>query len=432
MVLALLFALGLYAVRSLSNVSRASTMTAREYFQQSERLERVHGLLTSATGAVRDYLLDSDPQDLPVHREKARRSWSQAIEAIEDYHRVATPEQQPLIDRLGAEASAYWAVADRSLELTGQQRSESGVRLLVGQLVPLREKCIATLNEISIRDRAGLRSAAADTAQFVRGAESRLWAAVGLIGLLSLLVASATVRYLMRLENIASAQYAASVQAGRELQGLSRRLMTLQEDERRRIASELHDDYGQRMASLLFELAAVGERPDTPPELRQALQKMEERLGGVAKDIQQLSRSLHSAVLDKIGLEAAIRADCNALRQRSGWEVDCQSVNVPNRLPEPLSLAAYRVFQEALQNALKHSDTARLQVSLAVEGDDLVLRIKDFGRGFDPEAASQDGGLGLLSMRERLRMIGGTLLIRSHIGKGTEVEARLPIAGSPG
>ena len=157
------------------------------------------------------------------------------------------------------------------------------------------------------------------------------------------------------------------------------------------------------------------------------MQKMEERLGNVAKDLQQLSRSLHSAVLDKIGLEAAIRSDCNALRQRTAWEIDFQSVDVPKRLPEPLSLAAYRVFQEALQNALKHSHTSRLGVSLHVEGRDLVLRVEDHGLGFNTESTNQTGSLGLLSMRERLRMIGGAFRIYSEIGKGTQVEARLPI-----
>ena len=120
--------------------------------------------------------------------------------------------------------------------------------------------------------------------------------------LLSLLVAGTTVLYLMRLENTALAQYEASVKAGVELERLSRRLLTLQEDERRRIARELHDDYGQRMASLLFELAAAAERTDATPDLKLAIQNMGERLGNVAKDLQQLSRSLHSAVLDKIGL----------------------------------------------------------------------------------------------------------------------------------
>jgi signal transduction histidine kinase len=426
-VLALLLALGLYAARSLSSVSRAGTLTAREYFQQSERLERVHLLLSSAAGAVRDYLLDSDFLALPRHREEARRSWSQAIKAIEDYKGVATLERRLLTDQLDAQVSDYWAIADRSLEMTGRQRSEAGVNLLVGQLVPLREKCLATISEIGARDRADLRSAAASTAQFARGAESRLWAVIVLMVLLSLLVAGTTIRYLMRLENIALAQYEASVKAGVELERLSRRLMTLQEDERRRIARELHDDYGQRMASLLFELAAAAERTDATPELKLAIQNMGEHLGNVAKDLQQLSRSLHSAVLDKIGLEAAIRSDCSSLRQRIAWEVDFESVDVPKRLPEPLSLAAYRVFQEALQNVIKHSQTSRLGVSLTVEGRELVLRVKDYGHGFHVESANQTGSLGLLSMRERLRMVGGAFVIHSEIGKGTQVEARLPM-----
>jgi signal transduction histidine kinase len=429
-VLALLLALGVYAARSLSSVSRAGMSTTREYFQQSENLERVHLLLSSAAGAVRDYLLDSDSLALPGHREQARRSWAQAIKAIGDYRAVASLERRPLTDRLDAQILGYWAVASRSLEMTGRQRSEAGVDLLIGQLVPLREQFLATISEIGTRDRADLRSAAASTARFVQDAERRLWAAIALTVLLSLLVAGTTVLYLARLENAALAQYQASVKAGIELERLSRRLLTLQEDERRRIARELHDDYGQRMASLLFELAAAAERADATPDLRRAIQNAGEHLGNVAKDLQQLSRSLHSAVLDKIGLEAAIRSDCSSLRHRIAWEVDFESVDVPKRLQEPLSLAAYRVFQEALQNALKHSQTSRLSVSLSVEGPDLVLRVKDYGLGFDTESGDRNGGLGLLSMRERLRMVGGALAIHSEVGKGTQLEARLPMVSA--
>jgi signal transduction histidine kinase len=429
-VLALLIALGVYAARSLSSVSRAGTLTTREYFQQGERLESVRRQLSSASSAVRDYLLDPDSLALPRHREQARRSWLQAIQAIEDYKGVATLERRPLTDQLDAQVSGYWAIADRSLEITGHQRSEVGVNLLIGQLVPLRDTLLETINEIGARDRADLRSAAVSTARFVQGAERRLSAAIALTVLLSLLVAGTTVVYLVRLENTALAQYRASVKAGVELERLSRRLLTLQEDERRRIARELHDDYGQRMASLLFELAAIAERSDATPDLRSVVQKMEERLGSVAKDIQQLSRSLHSAVLDKIGLEAAIRADCNSLRQRIAWDIDFQSVDVPKRLPEPLSLAAYRIFQEALQNTLKHSQTSRLAVILTVDGGNLVLRVTDYGQGFDAESANQAGSLGLVSMRERMRMVGGAFLIHSEIGKGTQIEARAPIGGN--
>jgi len=428
-VLALLLALGGYAARSLSSVSRAGVLTTREYFQQSARLERVHLYLSLAAGAVRDYLLDPDYLALPRHRERARDSWSQAMKAIKDYEEIATPARRPLTGQLDTQVSNYWEIAERSLALTGNQRSEAGGSLLIGQLVPLREKCLATINEIGGHDRADLRFAAASTARFGEGAEKRLWAAIALTVLLALLVAGTTVLYLSRLERAALAQYEASVKVGIELESLSRRLLTLQEDERRRIARELHDDYGQRMASLLFELAAIAERANATPDLKLVIQTLGERLGSVAKDLQQLSRSLHSAVLDKIGLDAAIRSDCNSLRQRTAWGVEFQAIDVPRRLPEPLSLAIYRVFQEALQNALKHSQADRLTVSLTVEDLDLILRVKDDGRGFDAGSADQSASLGLVSMRERLRMVGGTFAIHSEPGKGTQVEARVPITG---
>ena len=429
-VLALLVTLGAYAARSLSNVSYAGSLTTRDYLAQSQLLENAHGLLSANAGAVRDYLLDKDSGALPAHRERALRSWSEAMEAIEAYKQVAKASRRRLIDRLDAEVAGYWAVAKPSLEMSGQKRLEADVDLLLRRLVPWRERYLTTISEIGAADRADLRSAAENTAQFVQGAERRLWAAIAVTVLLSLVVAGTTVRYLIRLENTALAQYRSSVKTGVELERLYHRLLTLQEDERRRIARELHDDYGQRMASLLFELSAASEHAEATPALRTTLQEMGGRLANIAKDVQQLSRSLHSAVLEKIGLEAAIRSDCAALRQRSGWEVDFRSSNVPKRLPEHLSLAIYRVFQEAIQNALKHSGTNLLAVSLAVQDANLILRVKDQGQGFDPHAADHAGSLGLISMRERMRMVGGAAVIQSEAGKGTEVEASVPIAAA--
>jgi hypothetical protein len=116
-VLALLLALGVYAARSLSSVSQAGTLTTRAYFQQGERLENVRGQLSAAASAVRDYLLDPDSLALPRHREQARRSWLQAMKAIQDYKGVASLERRPVTDQLDAQASRYWAIANRSLEI---------------------------------------------------------------------------------------------------------------------------------------------------------------------------------------------------------------------------------------------------------------------------------------------------------------------------
>ena len=426
-VLALLVVMGVYAAGSLLSVSRAGTLTTRDYLEQSQRLETVHRVLSAASGAVRDYLLDSNPTAVEKHRDSARQSWQKAMQAINEYKRVAALSRRRLIDQLDSQVSDYWRVAELSIEVTGKRRLSEGVSLQMTQLVPLREKYLSTISEIGAADGADLRAGAANTARFARGVEKRLWSAIGVTVLLSLLVAGATVRYLVRLENMALTQYQASVKTGAELERLYRRMLTLQEDERRGIARELHDDYGQRIASLLFELAAAAERTDVTPELRTFLQEMGGRLGEIAKDVQQLSRSLHSAVLERIGLEAAIRSECNSLRQRTPWEIEYLSADVPKRLPESLSVAVYRVFQEATQNALKHSEPNRLEVSLTVETRELVLRVRDQGGGFDPQMAEQAGSLGLVSMRERMRMVGGAAVVRPGLGKGTCVEARVPI-----
>jgi signal transduction histidine kinase len=222
-------------------------------------------------------------------------------------------------------------------------------------------------------------------------------------------------------------QYRDAKESARELERLSERLVSSHEDERRRIARDLHDDYGQRIASLIFELSGAAERSASPPVLKRAMRSMGERLGDLAKDLQQVSRSLHSAVLEKVGLEAAVRSDCDSLSARTSLSVNFRADGVPRKLPEQVALALYRVFQEAAQNALKHSQTDRLDVSIAVEESELALRVRDFGRGLEPKSEDSHDGLGLLSMRERLRMVGGVLTVRSEAGRGTEVEARAPL-----
>jgi signal transduction histidine kinase len=425
--LALLVGLGVYAVRSLSAVSIASSSTTREYFRQAERLEIAQNVMSAAASAVRDYLLDPDISSLARHRDRAKVLMSQERTAIEDYAGVASQERNSLVGRLRAEVSNFQAAANGALRLSGGDRSASGVNLHLNRLVPLRDQALSTIGEIATRDRSDLRSAAAQTGQFVQAAERRLWTVIVLTVLLALLVAGTTVVHLMRLQRIASERYHASVRAGVELEKLSRRLLTLQEDERRRIARELHDDLGQRLASVLFELSTSTERTDVSPELRLTIEHIAEQVSDVAKDLQQLSRSLHSAVLDKIGLEAAIRSDCSAIQQRTSFDVDFKATAVPKRLPEAVSLTAYRVFQEALQNAIKHSHTDRLDVSLTAEAQDLVLRVKDYGMGFAMEPVNRPDGLGLVSMRERLKMVRGVFRIDSSIGKGTQVEARIPM-----
>ena len=213
-----------------------------------------------------------------------------------------------------------------------------------------------------------------------------------------------------------------------KLRDLAIRLVQAQEEERKRLARDLHDDFGQRMAAILMELSWLGEGIDPGP-LRDSLAGVAERLSVLAQDLQQVSRALHSAVLDKIGLAAAIRSECAALRGRSGVEFSFDADPLPGPPREAVSLALFRVFQEAVQNAIKHSGTDGIAVTLQCDGSALTLRVRDFGRGFDPSGGDAHAGLGLRSMQERVRALGGRLGITSAPGEGTVVEAAVPYNG---
>lgn len=425
--LALLLGLGLHAARSLKQLSRSELSAAREYLLRTERLQNAQRFLTSSSGSVRDYILDPNEATLLRHRERARRSWSEAMTFIREYEKIGA-DRRELTDILDSQLSRYWAAADAALRLEDNRRVEAGTNLLLRNLNPMRDEFLATVTEISSRDRAQIMAEAERTQMLVRSRENSLWIAIGTASILALAVAVVTFTHLMKLERVASVQYGCAVQASAEMQRLSERLLNSQEDERRKIARDLHDDYGQRMASLIFELSSATERYDASPELCIALETMGERLGNLAKDLQQMSRGLHSAVLDKIGLEAAVRSDCDSLSKRSPLRVTFRAASVPRRLPDHVALAVYRISQEAVQNALKHSHTDRLNVSLDLEERELVLRVEDFGHGFDAKDPNRVGSLGLVSMRERLRMVGGAFLIHSEPGRGTQVEARVPLS----
>lgn len=196
----LLTALGVYAARTLNGLSNAEAVEIRKYLTRSERLLSAHRLLTSAAGAVHDYLLDRDPSALPAHCEGARRSWVQAMQAFDAYKEVAAQDALGLTDALDSQLSRYWTIADAALELEGEQRRDAQIHPLHHELIPMRDGLFLTVNEIGSRDRGELESEIARTARVVRGSEHRLWVVVAVASLLALLIAAATFRHLIGLE----------------------------------------------------------------------------------------------------------------------------------------------------------------------------------------------------------------------------------------
>jgi PAS domain S-box-containing protein len=212
------------------------------------------------------------------------------------------------------------------------------------------------------------------------------------------------------------------------LSTLSQRLIEAQEQERARLARELHDDINQRLAVHVWSLEGVKQRlPGGSPELEQQMEKIIEAAAALTKDVQRLSHRLHSSNLQMLGLEVAAQEMCRELAEQSGTPIAFRSEGMTAAMPQDLSVCLYRVLQEAVQNALKHSGSPHLTVSLDRSVDAITLTVQDAGTGFEPRKALDGRGLGLISMKERLRLVEGQLTIDTRSPGGTTIRARVPL-----
>jgi PAS domain S-box-containing protein len=221
---------------------------------------------------------------------------------------------------------------------------------------------------------------------------------------------------------------AAVLRYQQELQGLTSKLIEAQEHENKHLARELHDVFSQKLAVLGMEIAALGQDPpESSGKLKRRLQQLTEKIGFLSRDIHQISRQLHPAILDDLGLEAALRNECLVFSQHHGIPAEFVSRDVPRSLSGDLSLCLYRVAQESLRNIGNHALAQEVRVDLSANDREIGLVIEDSGHGFDLQDGRGKGGLGLVSMEERIRLVNGTLSIRSQPGKGTRLEIRAPL-----
>jgi PAS domain S-box-containing protein len=211
--------------------------------------------------------------------------------------------------------------------------------------------------------------------------------------------------------------------AEQTLAQMTRKLIEAQEQERARIGRELHDDINQRLAMLAVELEQL---QSDPSEVHTRVRELRRQLAEISNDVQDLSHALHSSKLEYLGVVAGIKSWCKEFSERQKIEVDFRS-DVYSALPREVGLTLLRVLQEALHNAAKHSGVKRIDVQLREESDEIRLIVSDFGRGFDLNTALQAKGLGLTSMRERVRLINGTISIESKPKVGTKIYVRVPL-----
>jgi len=212
-----------------------------------------------------------------------------------------------------------------------------------------------------------------------------------------------------------------------ELKELSGQLIHAQEDERKRIARELHDDFSQQLTLLGLELAKLSVTWNHEPGVKRLVLDVEARIRELARAMNNRAHQLHSSHLETLGLASAIQGFCREFSKQHEIDVDFRQDRISPQIPSNVSLCLFRIVQEGLQNVAKHSQTKNCSVDLTAENEHVMLRISDSGIGFDPASLGHKAGLGLISMRERLRLVNGQIRLLSSPKRGTQLEIQVPL-----
>lgn len=217
------------------------------------------------------------------------------------------------------------------------------------------------------------------------------------------------------------------IAAEKEAQSLAGRILSAGEEERRYLARELHDDVSQRLAAVSIETGTLENKMSEFSEIKEPLGKLKKNLIGICDDLHRMSRHMHPSVLDDFGLSEALRSECGELSQRWGIPIELHCSKRFPEIPKSVALCLYRVAQESLWNAIRHSGGSKITIELKSDAEFVYMDISDDGKGFEPSEVQKTRRLGLASMSERIRLVSGTIRTRSAPGQGVTISVVAPI-----
>ena len=405
-----------------------SQEVSSRYMAAQDKLSTARSDVYRASILVRDALLSPD---VPTAADRAEldSAYSIADETLQSYEPVQAQEGQERIDRLRDEIDglrlqmAKLINADESGWLTANRTA------LLEQMRPRRDAAIRIAQELQSINRAEFIRHQESMSQLYRDAQQQFSRSLGLALIASLGIALFAGVQVGRLEDRVRLQRIKDLQNQQNLQRLSAKLITAQEEERRSIARELHDEVGQVLTAIKVELAVAQHAlaaSGGPVTVLEDARLITDRALHTVRD---LSRLLHPSLLDDIGLPAALDWYFKGYRKRHGIAVDYEVSGMDARLAPEIEVGVYRIIQEALTNIVRHAETAACSVRLIRQGSVLTVRIADAGIGFDSAGADRaraEQGLGLIGIRERVSNLGGTFRIASEPGRGTTIDIVLP------
>ena len=422
--LGLLAFAGLYSLHSLKRVAELEDQSTRQFVGRSDELESIRSHAYTAHSRVRDYLLDRESSAPAGHRKQAEEAWSAAMASMNRYLGISPPSQLLVLRQLNGSLQSYWRTAAPALSWGDTERVQRGYDLLSEQLSPRRDEFLRLLDEVRRSNETDLRADTRQSASLIEDLKNRLTSVVVIALLIGIALAAVTWVQFVRLEHDARVRFEASLQDRAQLEALSARLLEIQEEERRRIARELHDETGQSLSGMLVDLAnAAAEVPPGNPALVDRLESVKRLAETTLSSIRNLSILLRPSMLDDLGLIPALRWQAREMSRRTGIQVEVVAENYELELPDEYRTTIYRLVQEALHNAARHSGAKTVAVLVRSECDRLLVSVRDDGKGFVPQMTR---GMGLLGMNERVGHLNGRFRVESEPGHGTNLMIELP------
>lgn len=424
--------LGLAGVSGLSAVREIQIQNQRirtDYVQRSRVLEQLRSDIYLSGTYVRDFLLEIDNTRAESYRNEFERTRERINQGVAEYQALPHPPEAGVFPSLTKALEEYFDALKPALQWNANERRLLGPPFMRQEVLTRRMTMISLANQVSQVNQRQLESGNRMVGQLFWSFRRRLVLVLILTVSVGILLAAFSTYRILHLEREAAQRLKEVAQARREAQDLSAKLVDAQEEERRNIARELHDEVGQSLSALLLGIGNVSKTGSVA--LDEGLQQQMQSLRALAERsvtvVRNISLLLRPSMLDDLGLVPALQWQAREFSRTTAMRVSVASEGISDRLPEGYKTCIYRVVQEALHNCQRHAEAKNVRIQVQQAGEALLLTIQDDGRGFNPE---RDRGLGLLGISERVHRLNGTLHIDSEEGKGTLLSIMLPTSAS--
>lgn len=402
----------------------------RDYLERDRVLEQLRSDIYLSGTYVRDFLLEGDHAKAEGYRSEFERTRSRINQALENYQRMLHPEEVAAFHQLSEGLAEYFDALQPALRWDAEQRRSLGPSFMRDQVLRRRMTMISLADQVGQVNQRQMENGNVSVEQLFAQFRRRLWIVLALTLCLGILLAGISMHRILNLEHGMRERYGEIAQARRELQELSARIVQAQEQERRAISRELHDEVGQSLSALLLGIGNLGKAAplESDPLLQQLIQSIRALAERSVAVVRNMSLLLRPSMLDDLGLVPALEWQAREVARNTGLRVNVAAEGVSDALPEEHKTCVYRVVQEALHNSSRHAEAKTVRIQVQQTENALILSIQDDGKGFNP---ARDKGLGLLGMEERVSHLGGTFQVTSEPGQGTLLSIELPLRNSP-